>query len=141
MPGSSEGDSTNAPAPSANRMAVDRSFQSVMRDKVSAPTTSARFASPQRTYLSAIDSAYMNPAHAVSTLNAGLPRQPSRCWSNVPQLGNTRSDVLVPKARRLDRTARRMLSEIDRRFAVGGDMAALDPGSGTDPLVGGLHQL
>src|SRR5262245_33001075 len=96
MPDSDEGFSTTAPAPSANSTQVLRSFQSVIRDNVSAPTTSAHFASPQRTYLSAIDSAYMKPLQAVSTLNAGPPRAPSRPCSSTPQFGKTRSGVVVP---------------------------------------------
>jgi len=87
MPGSGPGSRISAPAPSPNRMAVERSLQSVIRESVSAPTTRARFASPQRTYLSAIDSAYMKPAHAVSTLKAGAPRQPSRPLQQRPTVG------------------------------------------------------
>ena len=49
--------STTAPAPSPNRIAVPRSVQSTIRESVSAPTTSAHFASPSLTNLSAIDSA------------------------------------------------------------------------------------
>ena len=69
-----------------------------MRESVSAPITSARLDSPHRTYLSAIESAYMNPAQAVSTLNAGPPKQPRRRCSSTPQLGKIRSGVVVPKA-------------------------------------------
>ena len=59
----------------------------------------------------------MNPLHAVSTENAGQPRAPRRACSSVPQLGNTRSGVVVPNtmksisagvdAGRLDGAARR----------------------------------
>jgi hypothetical protein len=56
-PGSDEGLSTTAPAPSANSTAVARSDQLVIRESVSAPITSAHFASPLFTNLSAIDSA------------------------------------------------------------------------------------
>jgi hypothetical protein len=57
MPGSAEGLSTTAPAPSANNTAVLRSFQLVMRDSVSLPMTSAHLASPSFTNLSASDNA------------------------------------------------------------------------------------
>ncbi len=40
----------------------------------------------------------MKPLQAVSTLNAGAPRHPSRACSSAPQLGNTMSGVVVPKA-------------------------------------------
>ena len=46
MPGSAEGLSTTAPAPSPNNTAVLRSAQLVMRESVSAPTTSAHFGLP-----------------------------------------------------------------------------------------------
>jgi hypothetical protein len=57
MPGSLEGLMTTAPAPSPNNTAVFRSDQLVMRESVSAPTTSAHFASPAFTNLSAMDNA------------------------------------------------------------------------------------
>ena len=136
MPGLSAGSSTTAPAPSANSTAVPRSFQSVMRESVSAPTTSARLASPQRTYLSAIDSAYMKPLQAVSTLKAGPPRQPSRPCSSTPQLGKHQVrrgraegdevDLLGRHAGGIEGAARGLLRQIDRGLAVGGDVAALD---------------
>ena len=47
-PGPSTASSTTAPEPSANRMAVPRSVQSVMRDSVSVPITSARWAPAAR---------------------------------------------------------------------------------------------
>ena len=122
-----------------------------MRESVSAPMTRARFDSPQRTYLSAIESAYMKPAQAVSTLKAGTPRQPSRCCSSTPQLGNTRSGVVVPKAMKstspgarpggLERAARGVLGQVDGGLAVGGHVAALDAGAAADPLVGRVDDL
>jgi len=57
MPGLSLRFSTTAPAPSPNSTQVVRSLQSRMREKVSAPITSARLWLPQRNRLSAIDSA------------------------------------------------------------------------------------
>ena len=47
-PGPSTASSTTAPEPSANRMAVLRSSQSVMRDSVSVPITSTLLARPWR---------------------------------------------------------------------------------------------
>jgi len=46
MPGSFDAPSTTAPAPSPHRMQLPRSFQSVMRDSVSAPITSTCLAAP-----------------------------------------------------------------------------------------------
>jgi hypothetical protein len=48
---------TTAPAPSPNSTQVPRSFQSRMRENVSAPITSAEPAMPPLIMLSAIDSA------------------------------------------------------------------------------------
>src|SRR5580700_9786293 len=73
IPGSSAGCSSTAPAPSANSTQVPRSFQSIIRVSVSAPTTSAHFDSPSRTNLSATLKAYTNPVQAASMLNAGQP--------------------------------------------------------------------
>ena len=119
-----------------------------MRESVSAPITSARRTSPARTYLSAIDSAYMKPAQAVSTLKAGTPRQPRRCCSSTPQLGKIRSGVVVPKAMkstssggdagRLERAPCGDFRQVDRRFVLRRDVAALDAGTGADPLIGGV---
>ena len=57
MPVSSSALSTTAPAPSPNSTQVPRSFQSSIRVRVSAPTTSAVFAAPERMNLSAMVSA------------------------------------------------------------------------------------
>ena len=57
MPVSSSALSTTAPAPSPNSTQVPRSVQSSMRVSVSAPTTSAFFAAPERMNLSATLSA------------------------------------------------------------------------------------
>ncbi|CFN71770.1 Uncharacterised protein [Bordetella pertussis] len=54
MPGSSAALSTTAPAPSPNSTQVPRSFQSRMREKTSAPITSAQRARPARMKLSAV---------------------------------------------------------------------------------------
>jgi hypothetical protein len=51
------GDNTIAPAPSPNRTQLVRSFQSRMREKVSAPITSAHFDCPARMKLSTVASA------------------------------------------------------------------------------------
>ncbi len=53
--------STTAPAPSPNSTQVPRSCQSRMREKVSAPITSAVRACPSRSALSAVASAKMKP--------------------------------------------------------------------------------
>ena len=53
-----------APAPSANKIQVERSFQSTIFDNVSAPITNAVLASPERIYASAVCKAYTKPEHA-----------------------------------------------------------------------------
>jgi hypothetical protein len=55
MPGSALASSTTAPAPSPNSTQVVRSSKSRMREKTSAPTTSAQRALPARTMASATD--------------------------------------------------------------------------------------
>ena len=127
MPGAALGSSTTAPAPSANRIAVPRSCQSVMRESVSEPTTRARLDSPQRTYLSAIDSAYMKPAQAVSTLKAGTPRHPRRFCSSTPQLGNTRSGVVVPKAMKSMSSGLSPAASMARRAACSARSTVVSP--------------
>ena len=56
MPGLSPATSTTAPAPSPNSTQVPRSFQSRMREKTSAPTTSAFLYWPERMKVSAVAS-------------------------------------------------------------------------------------
>jgi hypothetical protein len=57
IPGSVDAWSNTAPAPSPHRMQLLRSFQSVMRDRVSAPMTRARLTDPLRMNWSATESA------------------------------------------------------------------------------------
>ena len=145
------GSSTTAPAPSANSTAVPRSFQSVMRESVSEPITSARLASPQRTYLSAIESAYMKPAQAVSTLKAGhaeaaeaLLQQHAAVGEDQIRRGRAEGDevdILGRQAGGLQGAPRGLLGQIHRGLAVGGDVAALDAGARADPLIGRVDLL
>jgi hypothetical protein len=110
---------------------VARSFQSVMRERVSEPMTRARLASPQRTYLSAMESAYMKPAHAVSTLNAGTPRQPRRFCSSTPQLGKIRSGVVVPKAMKSTSAGFMLAASSARRAAFSARSTVVSPSAAT----------
>ena len=57
-PGALERRTTEAPAPSPNRMAVERSWKSVMVDSFSAPTTSTVRLCPDAISPSATVSAY-----------------------------------------------------------------------------------
>jgi hypothetical protein len=98
-----------------------------MRESVSAPITSARLASPQRTYLSAMESAYMKPAQAVSTLKAGTPMQPRRFCSSTPQLGKIRSGVVVPKAMKSTSSAATPAAARARRAACSARSTVVSP--------------
>ena len=96
IPASSDASSTTAPAPSPNRTAVPRSFQSVIALSFSTPITNAFLTSPQRMYLSAIDRAYKKPEQAALTSMAPQSGRPSRACNRHAVLGNTRSGDVVP---------------------------------------------
>ena len=87
MPGRSPATSTTAPAPSPNSTQVPRSFQSMMRENTSAPTTSAHFAWPERTNWSAVASPYTKPLHTACTSKAGQFFTPSFACSRHALLG------------------------------------------------------
>ena len=92
-PGPSQASSTTAPEPSANRMAVLRSVQSVMRARVSVPMHRT-FRAPMATSPWAITSPYMKPEHAALTSKA--PHcSPSRPATPGALAGTTRSGVVV----------------------------------------------
>ncbi len=69
-PGSSPACSTNAPAPSPNKMQVFRSCQLTKRDSVSAPITTAFWIDPLRIACVAISSAKIKPEQAADRSNA-----------------------------------------------------------------------
>jgi hypothetical protein len=87
--------STSAPAPSPNSTQVPRSSQSRMREKVSAPITSAVRAWPRRSALSAIASAKMKPEHTAWMSNAAPRFMPSCAWTLVAVAGKVWSGVAV----------------------------------------------
>jgi hypothetical protein len=60
----------------------------------------------------------MNPLQAVSTENAGQPRAPSRACSSVPQLGNTRSGVVVPNTMKSTSAGVTPAASMARRAAI-----------------------
>ena len=64
------------PAPSPNSTQVVRSFQSRMREKVSAPITSARLCEPEARNLSAVATAKTKPAHTACRSKATPPVMP-----------------------------------------------------------------
>ena len=84
-----------APAPSPNNTQVSLSVQSIIRDKVSAPTTSALLAAPVFINLSATLSAYIKPVHTACISKAAEPRTPKRSCNKQAVLGKTRSGVVV----------------------------------------------
>ena len=92
---SSSAPSTTAPAPSPNRMQVRRSSQSIRRDSVSAPMTSARLIWPLRMKALAVAKAYMKPAQTACTSKAGTPARPRRSCTTTAVLGKTMSGVVV----------------------------------------------
>src|SRR5688572_3722356 len=100
MPGVSAASRTTAPAPSPNSTQVSRSVQSMMRDIVSAPITSARRAWPNRTNWSATTRPYRKPEQAASTLNAGHALIPSFSCTRHATFGKMRSGVVVPTSTR-----------------------------------------
>ncbi len=135
IPGSAEGLSTTAPAPSANSTQVPRSFQSTIRVSVSAPTTSAHFDSPSAHEL-------VRDAQGVNEAGAG-GLQTERRAAVDPQTvlqqacrrsGNTRSGVVVPTQirsmsaaltlGRLHRAPRGVLRKIGRGLAFRRHVAA-----------------
>ena len=96
MPGWLPASSTTAPAPSPNRTQVPRSFQSMMREKTSVPTTSAQRVEPERINLSATVMAYTKPVQTACKSKAGLElATPSLRCKIAAVLGNIMSGVDV----------------------------------------------
>ena len=94
-PGPSQASSTTAPEPSANRMAVLRSVQSVIRARLSVPMQRIFFA-PMAIRPCAVTSPYMNPEQAALTSNAPHLR-PSSAATPGALAGTVRSGVVVAR--------------------------------------------
>ena len=95
IPGVSDASSTTAPAPSPNSTQVVRSEKSKMREKTSAPTTSALLAAPVLIMASATLIAYTKPLQTAWISNAGQPAIPSLFCKMQALDGNTMSGVDV----------------------------------------------
>ncbi len=76
-----------APAPSPNSTQVVRSCQSMMRENVSAPITSALLCEPEVRNLSAVATAKTNPEHTACKSKATPPVMPSSAWIMVAAAG------------------------------------------------------
>ena len=144
--------STSAPAPSPNSTQVPRSSQSRMREKVSAPITSAVRACPLRSTLSATASAKMKPAHTACTSKAAPRVMPSRACTLVAVAGKVLSGVAVASTMQIEIAAvhpgrgQRALAPRaapDRRSARRGAATWRSPMPVrcTDPLIGGVEPL
>ena len=86
-----------APDPSANKMAVLRSVQSTIRDRLSVPITRMR-CEPIAINPWAVIIAYTNPEHAALTSNAPQ-RSPRPCCTVADVAGTVRSGVVVASTR------------------------------------------
>src|SRR5919106_1607775 len=91
-----DGARTIAPAASPKSTQVFRSFQSVMRESISTPTTSTRLAAPFLTYWSPTPIPKSEPAHAASTSNAKALRAPSLACRKTAVAGIGMSGDTVP---------------------------------------------
>ena len=106
---------TTAPAPSANKIAVERSFQSTILDIVSLPTTNILLKCPFSIYCCAVVSAKTNPAHTAWRSNAGQ-EAPSRSCSIVAVAGKILSGVVV--ARIIRSISEALIPAISRAFLL-----------------------
>ena len=88
---------------------------SLMRDSVSAPIASTRFARPDATYASAIESAVMNPVQAELQSKAAAFFAPSFAWIRDEQAGTIWSGVTVPTTIR-SRSSGRSFAAASARF-------------------------
>ena len=135
-----------APAPSPNSTQVPRSFQSRMREKVSAPITSAVEAMPFLIRLSATDSAVDEArAHRLDVEGGALGHAEGRLHAGrgggkglVGRGGRQHDQVEVGRlhAGMVERALRGLDGEMRGELAVGRDVALLDAGTLLDPLVG-----
>ena len=140
-----------APAPSPNRIAVERSWKSVMVDSFSAPTTSTVRLWPDAISPSATVSAYTNPGQAALTSNAAALLAPSRAWRSQAVDGSSRSGLAVPEddavelgggdAGALHRQLAGLPAQHRDALLRPGDPSLPDPGALDDPLVGGVEHL
>src|SRR3954452_4543711 len=121
---------TTAPAPPPNSTPVPRSCQSRMREKVSAPITSAVLAWPSRRALSATASAKMKPEHTACTSKAAPRFIPScactllavagKVWSGVAVASTitSRSLPLIPACSSARRAAPKARSDVSSPSAA-----------------------
>ena len=121
-----------------------------MREKVSAPMTSARLCEPERRNFSAVDSAKTNPEHTACRSKAtpcvhaerGLDLRRRRGKSIVGRRGadDDEIDVLGREAGVGQRGARRLLAQHGGGLARRGDVPLLDAGALHDPFVAGVDR-
>ncbi len=95
IPGSCEGPTTTAPAPSAKRKAVSPSSWSRMSVIRSAPMTSTWSARPIRTWSPASARAWQKPAQAAETSKAAARSAPSRRATSTATAGICSMEVMV----------------------------------------------
>ncbi len=141
--------STTAPAPSPNSTQVVRSVQSRMREKVSAPITSARRKLPAfEEIIGRRHGEDEAGAHrlqierrAMGDAEPGLHRHRGRREGVVRRRGGEHDEVDVARLQPgiLQRRAGGVEREVGGHLAIGGDAALLDAGALDDPFVGGVH--
>ena len=140
---------TTAPAPSPNSTQVPRSVQSRMREKVSAPITSARLCTPgaqqavggrhARRRSPSTPPADRTPRRDGCRARPGSrPRSPERCCpaSRSPTTIRSIACASTPACASAARAA--AIAEVGGHLAVGRDVALADAGALHDPLVGGV---
>ena len=96
MPVSSLPLRTTAPAPSPKRIAVERSFQSTILERVSLPTTNTLLAAPVLMNCSAVVNANTKPEHTDCKSKAGHEAPIAYC-SMVAVAGKILSGVVVAR--------------------------------------------
>ncbi|MGY4570813.1 hypothetical protein ACVWY5_003883 [Bradyrhizobium sp. USDA 3256] len=116
-----------------------------MREKVSAPITSARLWVPARRKLSAVASAKTKPEQTACRSKATPWLMPSPCWTATAVAGKVLSGVEVATHDQVDRLridlrmGERGLRRLDRQmrgeFIVGSDVALADAGALHDPVI------
>ena len=141
--------STMAPAPSPNSTQVPRSFQSRMREKVSAPITSARRGDAVLDHAVGHRHARRRSPRTPPARRRRRPRvMPSAACTRVAVAGKVSSGVAVASTIRsrsaafspasVERALRGLDREVRGEFAVGRDVALADAGALLDPLVRGV---
>src|SRR5258705_516265 len=81
--------STNAPAPSPNKMQVPRSFQLTTRDSVSEPMTRTVSIAPERIALAPMPRAYIKPEQAAERSKAPAFEAPNVSCTRQAVAGKT----------------------------------------------------